>query len=169
MTPRRERGTGGPPVSIDIIRATVDNPHFHALCDDLDGALAHMATDRGAVEPLHLFKDLDGIHDVFIAYEDGEPVGCVGIKALPDCVAEMKRLFVSGNCRGKGIAGMLVKATEAWAVENEFHALVLETGRHLAEAQGLYRKAGFAVIPNFPPYEKLPNSICMRKNLGPGA
>lgn len=52
-----------------------------------------------------------------------------------------------------------------WAMELGYKRMILETGELLAESCAIYRKMGFEVIPNYGPYENMPESLCMAKNL----
>ena len=61
------------------------------------------------------------------------------------------------NCR-------LVSLLMEWAVELGYKKMVLETGELLAESCAVYKKLGFQVIPNYGPYEDMPESLCMAKD-----
>lgn len=51
------------------------------------------------------------------------------------------------------------------AKEIGYNKFVLETGKQLVEANGLYRIIGFKPIPNYGQYKDMPDSICMEKFL----
>lgn len=63
------------------------------------------------------------------------------------------------------IGGGLVSLLMEWAVELGYKKMVLETGELLAESCAVYKKLGFQVIPNYGPYEDMPESLCMAKDL----
>ena len=50
-------------------------------------------------------------------------------------------------------------------MELGYNRMVLETGELLAESCAVYKKLGFQVIPNYGPYEDMPESLCMAKDL----
>src|SRR4051812_27598109 len=45
---------------------------------------------------------------LYVAYDGGLPVACVGMRPLGDATCEMKRLFVTPAARGSGLARLLV-------------------------------------------------------------
>lgn len=96
--------------------------------------------DAAAMEP--------PLGSFLLAYLNGEPVGCVGLKG-PGPVAEIKRLWVSDNARGQGLAKRLMNAVEAEAVMLGMHTLRLDTNSALPEAVKLYQSTGWKEIPRF--------------------
>ena len=79
--------------------------------------------------------------------------------------AEVKRMYVVTDRRGKGVAGVVLTELERWATELGLSRLFLETGRTLPGAVRLYTKAGYVEIPNYPPYVDDPISACFEKQL----
>ncbi len=100
----------------------------------------------------------------FVARLDGASAGCV---ALADCgdYAEIKRLFVRPETRGKGIARALMAHLEA-AAHKAGHGLIrLETGPRLLAALALYRALGYKERGPFGRYADHPASLFMEKRL----
>ena len=54
---------------------------------------------------------------------------------------------------------------ESLAKKQEYHTLILETGKPLTGAMKLYTKLGFKIIENYGQYVDMPASICMAKEL----
>jgi putative acetyltransferase len=79
--------------------------------------------------------------------------------------AELKRLFVDDEARGRGLAGALLRAVEDRAREQGCTLARLETGPKSVAAIALYEKHGYRRIPNFGQYEGDPHSYCMEKAL----
>jgi len=79
--------------------------------------------------------------------------------------AELKRMFVSADARGLGVASALLDAVENRARETGIGVLLLETGPLQPEAIALYSKFGFRIIPNFGKYVGDDLSVCMEKQL----
>ncbi|GAA6764944.1 hypothetical protein AAFH68_08780 [Flavobacterium sp. CGRL1] len=65
----------------------------------------------------------------------------------------------------KGIASAILKELEIWAKEVGYTYTILETGKNQPEAINLYQKLNYTIIPNYPPYEEMDNSVCMKKTL----
>ena len=85
----------------------------------------------------------------FVAMSDGLPIGCVGLKGNGSGLAEIKRLWVSPDARGLGLARRLMAAAEDAARALAIHTLRLDTNRALPEASKLYRAAGWTEIERF--------------------
>lgn len=147
---------------ITINRTTAADPVFMALVTDLDADLwiryqPYQAKYDG-------FNKVDTTARVVVAFLDEQPVGCACFRPMTDDEAvEIKRMFVKPEARGNGVAMAMLKALEAWAAEEGFRVARLETGNKQPEAVGLYEKAGFVRIPNYPPYVGFDTSICMEK------
>ncbi|HEX6947822.1 MAG TPA: GNAT family N-acetyltransferase [Acidimicrobiia bacterium] len=84
-----------------------------------------------------------------IAYRDGAPVGCAGIKWEADASGMVKRMWVSPDARGLGLGRRLLADLERLARDRGIEILRLETNRALSEAIGLYRSAGFVEVEPF--------------------
>ncbi len=107
----------------------------------------------------------DGRGGFFIAYADGEPVGCGAVRRIEPTVAEIKRMYVAPDARGRGVGGHILCELEAEAVRLGVRRIVLETGPRQPEAIALYRRSGFDEIPLFGEYVGSQFSVCMAKNL----
>lgn len=146
---------------INLRRTDSDNADFRELVRLLDADLAI----RDGAEYLFYaqFNKIDQIRRVVVAYENDCAVGCGAVKDYEKETAEIKRMFVRPENRGRGIAGQILAELEAWAREINFSECVLETGVKQPEAIALYRKSGYEVIPNYGQYQAVENSVCMRK------
>jgi putative acetyltransferase len=112
------------------------------------------------------FNKIDKIKEVIVAYENTKLIGCGAIKKYDKVTAEVKRMFVMPESRGKGIAAKILSALEKWASELGYEYCILETGQKQPEAIALYRKSGYQIIPNYGQYVGVENSVCMKKPLG---
>ena len=91
----------------------------------------------------------------FVAYRDGQPVGCGGI-AFCDGFAEIKRMYVCAAVRGQGIADAIIARLEAETVASGRRLLRLETGSHSLAAIRFYDRLGFRYCDAFAPYAAMP-------------
>ncbi|MGC4052335.1 MAG: helix-turn-helix domain-containing GNAT family N-acetyltransferase [Paludibaculum sp.] len=82
---------------------------------------------------------------MWLAYLNGEPVGCVMLKALPSIsrAGECKRLYVRPSARGNQLAAKLLDAMEQYAREQGLHWIYLDSYEDLKAAISLYRKRGY--------------------------
>ena len=111
------------------------------------------------------FNKIENIHHVIVCFIDGKLVGCGAFKKYDEQKAEIKRMFVQPGYRGQGIGLQILKQLELWALEVNYSACILETGKKQPEAIRLYQKAGYTIIKNYGQYENVKNSVCMEKSI----
>lgn len=101
------------------------------------------------------------------AYEDGVALGCGAVKyARDDCAyGEIKRMFVRGHARGRGLSKKILEKLETHARQNHAEALRLETGAYQKEAINLYASCGFTRRGAFGGYADDALSVFMEKPL----
>lgn len=144
---------------------TQDNStDFVMLCELLDESLDEIV-GRDNRECYIPYNTLENIHDIIIAYDENEPVGCASFKHYQAGVAEVKRVFVKKGYRGRGISKQLMLLLEDKAREKGYKRLILETGAPLKAAMQLYLSLGYEVTPNYGQYIGMDASVCMRKYL----
>lgn len=105
------------------------------------------------------------IDNVIVCYENDVAVGCGAFKKSDIQVAEIKRMFVPIEHRGKGIAFKILSELEVWAQELNHSSCILETSFKLEQAIALYKKSGYEFISNYEPYVGVESSVCMKKLL----
>jgi GNAT superfamily N-acetyltransferase len=81
-----------------------------------------------------------------VAYEDGRPVGCAGLRPLDARTAEIKRMFVTAPARGRGHGRLLLRELERRAAAGGRHRVRLLSTEVLAEALALYEAEGYEVV-----------------------
>ncbi|MEU1184060.1 GNAT family N-acetyltransferase [Streptomyces sp. NPDC005820] len=74
---------------------------------------------------------------------DGAPGGCAGVLLLDASTAELKRVYVRQELRGKGGAPLLVRAAEDAARALGATRMILDTRSDLVEARALYARLGY--------------------------
>lgn len=95
----------------------------------------------------------------------GRALGMAALVAKADGMAELKRMFVHEDARGRGLASALMDRLEAAAADAGVRTIQLETGPLQHAAIALYERRGFTRIPNFGPYVGDEFSICYAKSL----
>jgi len=153
--------------TITIARAELTADLSHALVGSLNAELSGIYPEPG-VTHFHLDPEegADGRGIFLVVYREGTPVGCGALRLLDAKTAELKRMYVSHNARGKGLGRRLVAALEAEARALGVRRLVLETGVRQAAALALYRATGFHPIPLYGEYCLSPEtSVCLGKDL----
>lgn len=151
-----------------IVAEPFDGPAGTKLLVELDTDLARR---YGGGDPVQAdageFTEPTG--RFLVAYEDGRPVGCAGVRALEPGTAELKRMFVRAGARRRGVAGQLLRACEQAARELGYQRLWLETGLEQPEAIALYEAAGYRPVRRFGQYRDSPSSRYYGIDLAPGS
>ncbi|MBF4507245.1 GNAT family N-acetyltransferase [Flavobacterium sp. JLP] len=149
--------------NIKVVKTTSENPDFISLIETFDTFLWERYPE--------LKKDYWGNNliefnpNVIVVYLDKKPVGCGCFKKYNKNTAELKRMFVSPEARGLGLAQLIILELEKEARNNGFEIFILETLYKQVEAISLYQKVGFNIVDNYEPYVGLTNSVCMSKTI----
>lgn len=146
---------------IKTTRTDSSHDDFIHLVRLLDNYLAKI--DGEEHEYYHQFNKIDLLKNVVLIHENDLPIGCGAIKAIDNERIEVKRMFTLPESRGKGIASSVLSELENWAKELGFKYCVLETGKRMPDAIGLYQKAGYKIIENYGQYDGVDNSVCFEK------
>jgi GNAT superfamily N-acetyltransferase len=159
-------------MKMSTIRVTQENP-TEAAATDLIRALSaelqalypnsHGGDGAGAFKP----QDVMIPRATFVVAWNGETaVGCGALRPMDEPeIAEVKRMFVRPDVRGKGISRAILAALENQAREFGYKTLRLETGVHQKEAMRLYASSGYQLIPCYGIYVNEPLSRCYEKSL----
>ena len=148
---------------IKVVKTTSENPDFISLIKTFDIFLWERYPE--------LKNDYWGNNviefnpNVIIIYLDEIAVACGCFKKYNANTVELKRMFVSPEARGLGLAQRVIKELENEAIKQGFKAMILETLYKQIEAINLYQKVGFEIVENYEPYIGLTNSVCMRKSI----
>ncbi|MDO9187655.1 MAG: GNAT family N-acetyltransferase [Bacteroidia bacterium] len=148
---------------LTLIRTNSENKNFQDLVLELDKDLAKKNGDTN--DFFAQYNKTDLIKNVVVALNDYLPVGCGAMKEFDNSTMEIKRMYVTIEMRGKGVAVAVLNDLESWAKELGYKKCVLETGDKMLEAIGLYKKSGYKIIKNYGQYENIESSICFEKEL----
>jgi GNAT superfamily N-acetyltransferase len=92
----------------------------------------------------------------FVGYLDEAPVATGAWRLRHDVAvdgssdtAEIKRMYVVPDARGRGLARAMLAHLERTAGEQGAEVMILETGLAQPEAIALYESSGYAPIPGF--------------------
>lgn len=118
-------------------------------------------------ESIHLVDsdDLSEPGNLLLAAEELDTLmACVGY-VNKGTYAEVKRLFVSQEFRGQGVARVLMAELESRAFAAGYTVMRLETGIHQPESMRLYESLGYHIRTPFGGYIDDPLSVFMEKKL----
>lgn len=149
--------------TIRIFKTTSENPDFITLITVLDKSLweryPELKTNYWGNNIIELNPN------VVVIYLEDKEVACGCFKEHDKNAIEIKRMFVSPEVRGMGLAQKILRELELWAHDLGYSFSVLETLHKQKEAIALYQKTGYSIVDNYEPYVGLENSICMRKQI----
>jgi GNAT superfamily N-acetyltransferase len=126
----------GDPASIAAVRSLV-RAHVVAASPIHDAEAAERVV-AALPEPYVAPRGL-----LWVAWEDEEALGCVALVELTPDTAELKRMYVRPESRGRGVARRLTEHAIAVATARGYSRLRLGTLPHMDAAQQLYASLGF--------------------------
>lgn len=153
---------------IEIVEVGFDDPAAVDLVTRLDAELHDRYGDDPVYFPRPEAAPLDFLppHGAFVLALDADghrPVGCGGLRRWDRRSAEVKRMYVAPEGRGRGVGRRILAALEEAAGALGYHEVRLETGVLQAEAMALYSSAGYERMPCYGEFEGKPKSVCYRK------
>jgi molybdopterin-guanine dinucleotide biosynthesis protein A/GNAT superfamily N-acetyltransferase len=84
----------------------------------------------------------------WVALDGSEVVGAVALRALGDGALELKRMYLRGAFRGRGLGRRLLATALAWARATGASRIRLDTTEEMAAARRLYEQHGFRLLPD---------------------
>lgn len=149
------------PRAVEVCSADIDDPALIELVDELVHDLRCRYPAMTDVEtPAEIVEGWG----TFVTVRVGTfPMACGAVRRLPDGRAELKRMYVRPEMRGRGLVQVLLAALEARAVEAGHDALYLVTGDRQPEAVAAYRREGFVDTAPWGRWVDIPPAICMMR------
>ena len=141
---------------VSFREASVDDPDAHALIAEYFDMRAETfpTGDYSPVFPQAAkFTPPAGVF--LIVVEDGEDIGCGGIKSLSPTRYEIKHLWIQPRMQGRGLGRALLNELERRALDFGATEVVLDTNASLLAAGSMYRSGGYEEIE---PYNDNPNA-----------
>jgi ribosomal protein S18 acetylase RimI-like enzyme len=127
-----------------VLRAYVDDvaSRYHgrpATADEIAAAMSENPSDDLA-PPRGL---------LLVAQQNGDVLGCAGLRLLPGHAAEVTRVFVVPAARHRGLGSRMLDCLEEHARWHQTRVLRLDTRRDLIEARRLYARHGYREVAPF--------------------
>jgi putative acetyltransferase len=101
---------------------------------------------------------------IILCEEAGVAIGCVALRRISPQIAELKRMYLRPEARGRGYGKPLLEAALALAVSLHYTSVRLDTLQRLEAALQVYRKNGFYEIPAYY-FNPLEQVVYMQKDL----
>ena len=150
-------------ISIESAALETVRQLFLEYAEELQENLCFQSFDAEVKDPLKKYGAPKGA--LFIAYWEGEAVGCIALQPLLDeTVCEMKRLYVKPEFRKFGIGKALVEILINTSEQLGYKKMRLDTLDRLVAAVTLYKQYGFDIINAY--YENpLPGVVYMEREV----
>ncbi|MFJ6073918.1 GNAT family N-acetyltransferase [Streptomyces sp. NPDC093065] len=158
---------------MNIRRVPFDHPDAVKLNDEVQAEYDVRYGDGGDATQLDPsdFAPPNGLY--LVAYDENDvPVASGGWRCQDaneegnlDGDAELKRMFVIEQARGRGLARRILAALEEDARAAGRTRMVLETGTKQPEAVALYASSGYVPCDKFGYYRFYEDSLCYAKAL----
>lgn len=153
-------------VRLDPAATAADLQAVRALFEEY---AASLGVDLGYQGFDRELRDLPGDYapptgTLLVARNDDDIVGCVGVRALDERTAEMKRLYVRPTGRGLGLGRTLAEAAIDFATRAGFQRMRLDTLPQMQQAQELYRTLGFVTIEPYR-FSAVPGTVYLELDL----
>ena len=135
------------PVGITFESASPDTPEVARLLAAYEAEFLslHTSEESGWTgEAVHKH-----IAAMLLVRRDGQPVGCGGIRMRDSATAELKRMYVVPNERGRSIATEFIARLERMAMEHSASRMVLDTTERMTSAIRLYERLGYVPTESF--------------------
>ncbi len=151
-------------MDVTIAPEPFESDDARRLIAELDGGLAQLYTPEQRFGPNFKAEQITGGRGTFlIARVDGRAVACGAIRVLDGTTAEVKRMYVEPEMRGRRVGRAVLDALEEQARSIGVQRLVLETGIHQHAAIALSTHAGFTQCDCWGEYTSSPTSVCYEK------
>jgi GNAT superfamily N-acetyltransferase len=155
---------------VEIRADRLDSPDGGLLVQRAAEELNALYADEGhRVSPLTPGVFAEPTGQFVVAWIEGRPAGCGGVRRLTKDLAEVKRMYVEPWARRRGVGRRILAELEASARRLSYRMIRLETGTRQVEALGLYESAGYYRIPPYGEFADSPLSICFEKFLADGS
>lgn len=103
--------------------------------------LAFQNFDQEMADLPNVYNKNDG--GLYLGYLNHFPAGVVGLRRFSETEAELKRMYVSGDAKRKGIGRMLLRKCIETARQLGYKTIKLDTASYMDAAIKLYTDHGF--------------------------
>jgi GNAT superfamily N-acetyltransferase len=132
---------------LEPIDSPVGRRMMNAFNEDVTRVYPDWDPSVGPSVERHELEPPDGAF--YVLHVEGRAVGCGGFKRLDPRTAEIKRMFVAADRRGRGAGRRILEHLERGAREAGYERVRLDTGDKQPDALHLYRSAGYREIPDY--------------------
>lgn len=147
---------------VDVQKVSIMSSEAAQLIQELSEELKKITGSSGSDS--FQFNAMENQRAVFfIAYLNGEAVGCGAIQEFTCNIAEIKRVFSKKN--GIGIGRAIIVALENEAQRLGYRSIILETRKVNNIAVSFYLNNMYQICDNYGKYIGRDEAICFIKNI----
>lgn len=160
-----EQLTAPPPFEISLVdpRTPEATTLLQSMTAEIAATYDHTIDGHGHFKPEDVLVEGSG----FLVGRVGDhAVACGAFRPLEPGIAEIKRMFVARDHRGRGYSRQILMVLERLAHENGYDTVRLETRPKQTAAIALYESLGYVRIPNYGRYAGRNGCLCYEKPLG---
>ncbi len=117
---------------------------FLEYAKELDVDLCFQGFDKELEEIAVQYNAPEGV--LLLLTDNDKNIGCVGLRKMEDGAAEMKRMYIKKDFRGKGLSKLLIEQLLQHAKGRKYKSVRLDTLPQMKEAVNLYISFGFKEI-----------------------
>ena len=151
-------------VVLELREEPYDGPVAQALVDTVqqEYVARYGGPDESPVDPAEFAPP----HGRFLVGYAGElPIASGGWRWVDASTVEIKRMYVDGQWRGRGLSRQVLARLEQLAADAGATRVVLETGLAQPEAMRLYETSGYSRIDGFGHYRCNEQAVSYAKSL----
>lgn len=136
-------------LDLEFREVPIDDLDFVRLADAMGAEMDEMYAYRelGSIGGVETFSD--DIESALVGYAEGAGVAVGVVRQFGPETAEIKRMYVEPELRGRGGARALLEALENSARDRGYPRVLLDTGPDQPHAKSLYESAGYRPIPDY--------------------
>lgn len=148
--------------ALDIRTVSAFHPDAERMRHKLSEVLEVIVGDPGR-NSFSNWQDDDAGHVFVVAYADGAPIGCGGLRVLEPGIGEIKRMYADAHNGGAGSALLahLENVARQWGLDR----IRMETRKSNLGAIRFYQRRGYVIIAAYGRYVGRADAVCFEKLL----
>jgi ribosomal protein S18 acetylase RimI-like enzyme len=135
---------------------------FLQYIQSLDFELNFQDVDRELKEIATEYNYPTGV--LLLVYDGDKAIACAGVRKIDTNIAELKRMFVNSDYRGRQLGQQLLEQALKETTQLGYRSIRLDTVPSMLSAIKLYKAAGFHEIEPYR-FNPIPGAIYMEKEL----
>jgi GNAT superfamily N-acetyltransferase len=137
------------PLAVEFRTVPADDPDFERLAAAMGAEIDDLYDYRGLGPIPGVASFSEHVRAPVVGYAEGTAVACGVVRHWDEETAEIKRMYVEPEVRGRQVARQLLVALEDAARALDYSRAVLDTGPSQPHAKALYESTGYRLIADY--------------------